>query len=250
MYDKHLERIDNRPGEYLQKILHRKLIDKFLSKVEDGDTVKDILEIGPGSGRVAVELVSMGFSYVAIEPTKSMVEATTIRIKNSISKDLQLEIHEDRLPSINQNLLRRFDAVVLIHTLEHASNPYEAHEWLGTIKSMLKPGGYIFMLSPDYLDYGSEFYDVDWSHSFPTTLNNVKEILSDVGLRIIYGEGIRGWKSAKSTKALLFATRKVLPIRFLNSVVEKISGHEKLVSGFASGFLYRNVLVVAKLDKK
>ena len=181
MYDTHLERISQRPGERIQVLLHRKLLEKFLSKVDNDFPISEILEIGPGGGRLAREIISRGINYAAVEPTKSMITATQESIcKNELS-GYQLEIYGDKLPNLDSKLLNRFDAVLLVHVLEHAYNPYDAHDWLSALKTTLKPGGYVFLMSPDYIDYQGEFFECDWSHSFPTTLNNVREIMKDVG---------------------------------------------------------------------
>jgi SAM-dependent methyltransferase len=250
MYDSHLKRISARPGEKLQVFLHERIIQKFLERVEPAFTIREVLEVGPGGGRVSVQLISKGFKYVSIEPTKSMAFATQQRIKKYISSDFKLENYSERLPAVNTSLLDRFDAVFLIHVLEHAANPYEGHQWLSSIEKTLRPGGYLFLLCPDYTSYKADFYNVDWSHSFPTTVSNTKEIVCDAGFVDIYSNGIRGWNLNSINKTLLALLLMIFPIKAINVVAQKLTGVEKFGSGFASAFLYRNVFVVGRKPEK
>ena len=57
MYNAHLARIYERPGDRAQILLHRKLVDRFL-KYQDVNLLNkeiSVMEVGCGSGRIALE---------------------------------------------------------------------------------------------------------------------------------------------------------------------------------------------------
>ena len=47
---------------------------------------------------------------------------------------------------------------------------------------MLRPGGILFILSPDLMDWKEDFYNCDFSHSNPTTVRRTHEIFLNEGL--------------------------------------------------------------------
>jgi SAM-dependent methyltransferase len=248
MYDAHLARIHKRPGNYAQILLHKKLIDKFL-KHENLNLPNEeisVVEVGCGSGRIALEFLNRGYRYSAIEPTDSMRHATFALLANAGIHRSSFEIFQQRLPSTPKKLEKKVDFVVMIHVLEHAKSGYEAREWLESVNKILKPGGLLLIVSPDSVDYKWNFYDCDWSHAFPTTRSNVTELLLDVDFKILKASEIRSWISNPIGKFFLGIIREIFPFKTINLIGKILLKQELLGTGFGVGFLFKNIFIVAQ----
>ncbi|NDB86236.1 MAG: methyltransferase domain-containing protein, partial [Alphaproteobacteria bacterium] len=176
MYDEHLNRISNRPGESLQVKLVKGVFDKFLDKVEDfnrksGSSFelkgKQLLEVGCGSGRLLPIVVDKGLHYSTFEPTESMRKALCeTATRRSISLEA-FEVINVSLPEIPLEYFEKFDFGVALHVIEHAPNQYEAYRWIQSFSQCINVGGYFLIVTPYYPDYSWRFYDIDWSHGLP-----------------------------------------------------------------------------------
>ena len=49
---------------------------------------------------------------------------------------------------------------------------------------MLRPGGVLFVVVPDYLKERGFFWDIDYTHNFVTTERRVRQLLYDGGFEI------------------------------------------------------------------
>jgi len=68
----------------------------------------------------------------------------------------------------------------------------EAQKLLNEIRRVLAINGRLFLICPDFLDFGPTFFDADYSHSFITTRNRLSQMLVDSGFileefHFIYG---------------------------------------------------------------
>lgn len=250
MYDSHLSRISNRPGEKLQILLARKLLIKFLNLTKNNlsgnSKPLELLEIGSGSGRMLPIVVNMGLKYTAVEPTKIMrCELEKVAERSNIQKQ-QYKVINNSLPNLRQVSSSKFDLTIALHVIEHAPNPYIAREWLEEMQRILTVGGYVFLVTPYFPDYRWRFYDVDWSHSFPTTVNNLREILTDLNFQIIEATTVRGWSSNKMYSGIVGLVLRLIPVAPLDFMAKVFFKEELLFSGFSSGYLRRNTFLVAR----
>ena len=258
MYDEHLNRISNRPGESLQVKLVKGIFDKFLDIVVDlnyksGSKFelkgKQLLEVGCGSGRLLPSVVDKGLHYSSFEPTESMRKALLDTAdRKSILLD-SFEVINESLPDIPLVYFDKFDFGVALHVIEHAPNQYEAYKWIQSFSRCINVGGYFLIVTPYYPDYSWRFYDVDWSHGFPTTLNNLVEILEDLGLEVKYAKTIRGWTSSRIIGAAYWMFLKISPTGFLDFLCEKLFRQKLLYSGLLAGFVRRNTFIVVQKVK-
>jgi SAM-dependent methyltransferase len=230
--------------------LAKKLFIKFLNntKIVSNNDLKEIslIEIGSGAGRMLPIVNKFGMKYTSIEPTTIMrIELDKIAKNNNIDKK-DYEVMSESLPNLPEKLSKQFDLAIALHVLEHAMNPYSAREWLEEIQRVLVEGGYLLIITPHFPDYNWRFYDVDWSHSFPTTVNNIREILIDLNFEIITATTIRGWSSNKLYSGILNLILRVVPITPLDFMAKILFKQELLISGFCSGFLRRNTFLIAR----
>jgi hypothetical protein len=105
-----------------------------------------MLEIGPGQGTLAALAVEAGWHYAAVEP--SAILADQLRARG-------LTVIEAFAPPLTAEARRA-----------------------------LTPGGVFFVVVPDYLKERGFFWDIDYTHNFPTTERRVRQLLYDGGFEI------------------------------------------------------------------
>ena len=134
----------------------------------------DLLEIGPGKGTLALAAVDAGWRYRA-------VEASPILIKDL--RALGLDVIEGWAPPIRTGDASA-DVVYADQVLEHMSGIDAAREFVAESLRVLRPGGVLFVVVPDYLKERGFFWDVDYTHNFVTTERRVRQLISDGGFQV------------------------------------------------------------------
>jgi len=134
----------------------------------------DMLEIGPGKGSLALAAVDAGWRYRA-------VEASPILIKEL--RAMGLEVIEGWAPPMRTGDAT-CDVVYADQVLEHMSGIDSAREFVSEALRVLRPGGVLFVVVPDYLKERGFFWDVDYTHNFVTTERRVRQLLYDGGFQI------------------------------------------------------------------
>jgi SAM-dependent methyltransferase len=77
------------------------------------------------------------------------------------------------------------DVVYADQVLEHMSGIDAARLFVSEARRVLKPGGTLFVVVPDYLKERTFFWDVDYTHNFVTTERRVRQLLYDGGFDIL-----------------------------------------------------------------
>jgi SAM-dependent methyltransferase len=134
----------------------------------------DMLEIGPGKGSLALAAVDAGWRYRAVEASPILI--TELRDKG-------LDVIEGWAPPIRTDDAS-CDVVYADQVLEHMSGIDTAREFVAESLRVLRPGGVLFVVVPDYLKERGFFWDVDYTHNFVTTERRVKQLLYDGGFEI------------------------------------------------------------------
>ena len=128
-----------------------------------------LLEIGPGEGRFA-ELCRMeDIKYLCIEP----------------SPPLQRGMKEKGYPIIGgfvPPIAVKSDSIDLLYAdqlLEHMPNFNAAVDFIAECNRVLRKGGYLALIFPNYLKEKEFFFDIDYTHNFVTTERRVEQMLFD-----------------------------------------------------------------------
>lgn len=137
-------------------------------------TDADILEIGPGHGEFAERIMRGGYrNYDVVEPNGRMREKLeglgARRVKDYLIPDLR-------------EADASYDAIVICDVFEHLNDTREAQRFIAEAARVLRPGGILFILSPDLMDWKEDFYNCDFSHSNPTTVRRTHEMFMNEGL--------------------------------------------------------------------
>ena len=102
----------------------------------------DMLEIGPGKGTLALMAVEAGWRYRAMEASALLI---------SQLRGLGLEVIEGWTPPILAPT-ESCDVVYADQVLEHMSGIDAARLFVAEAHRVLRPGGVLFVVVPDYLD--------------------------------------------------------------------------------------------------
>jgi 2-polyprenyl-3-methyl-5-hydroxy-6-metoxy-1,4-benzoquinol methylase len=195
-------------GTRLGDMLTRHAIEtqfRFLARHLDTRKNAEILEIGPGHGEFAARIIEAGYrNYDVVEP-------------NSLLREKALRIGARRAKSYLVPQLSEadaaYDAIIICDVFEHLNDAREAQTFVSEAKRVLRPGGILFLLSPDLMDWREDFYNCDFSHSNPTTVRRTKEMfgnegLATLGFEYVYSgfQGLPGLAMNRVVKALTFWT--------------------------------------------
>lgn len=115
-----------------------------------GITTGQLLDVGAGTGAFLYEMKQAGWQVNGIEPD----EGARRRALDNYHVQLEHTSHLFNLPA------ESFDAITLWHVLEHVQ---ELDKYLAQLKSLLKPGGVLFIAVPNYTSTDSRHYGEFWA---------------------------------------------------------------------------------------
>jgi len=173
-YDSFSNRKRNRLGSFLVEKTF-----ESLAKIAASYAPVKILEIGIGKA----------VFYEKLKQKIPLMEYTGIEAGDALykeAKDKGINAIKCFIPPFPQELEKgSFDLIAMSHILEHFKDYKEVLEVLSGINALLKPKGKLLLFYPCARDYGIDFFDCDYSHSYITTQNRVKDLLSDSDFKII-----------------------------------------------------------------
>ena len=237
-YDEYLERAGWDPSEPLHAWVARRLLGEFITVAELMPAQTRLLEIGTGTGRAAIQARRLGFGdYLGVEPTLALAKAARTRHG--------LRIVTDALPTLESLGDGDFDAVFSLHVLEHAPDYQAARQWCQELVRVTRPGGSILVAAPDVRDYGSYFWDSDWSHGWPTTPRRVGQVMRDLGLDVVSETSLHLGGRGPALALAAHLASAVIPTRLVDMATTKAVGRP-LASGIKIAALWGLTFVVAR----
>jgi SAM-dependent methyltransferase len=191
---------------------HRQLLHAY--ERESGRSLRDLdfLEVGVGHGYCALEAQAMGARYRALEMSRALVDRA-----NAAGLDAEC----GRLPPLPPHLEGKADVVWMSHVLEHARDWVEARQMAEAALHALRRGGHFVVIAPDCMDWGVEFWNVDWSHGFPTTAKRCIELLSDAGFVNLQRRWHRGGRFDAVGRTVSAALARVAPYKLVNAFARR-----------------------------
>lgn len=142
---------------------------------------KKILDVGCGTGRLVRFLNQKGFETLGCDPSKEAVNFAKKINSKSIKK-----APATKLPYKTSS----FDLVTSISVIEHLKQK-EAEKFLNEAKRVLKPNGYIFIITPNFSSPFRYILGKRWfAYSDPTHINfftpkSIKVLLTNCGYKNI-----------------------------------------------------------------
>jgi len=143
-------------------------------------TVKQgtVLDVGAGIGAFLNSMGKKGWQITGIEPD----EGARAQAKQLFKIDLK---DTNTLQHLSQN---SFDAITLWHVLEHV---HQLHPYIEQLKSLLKPGGKLFIAVPNYESLDSSIYKSYWAaydvprHLYHFTPKAINSLMQQHRLKVI-----------------------------------------------------------------
>ena len=77
---------------------------------------------------------------------------------------------------------KKFDIIYASFLVEHLQSGNELFSFISNCKKILKKNGIIVFLAPDCLKQKWEFWNIDYTHAYPTTKRNVSMAFKDNGI--------------------------------------------------------------------
>lgn len=176
-YDNYFTRSDS-ISPIGERIIAREVRNRIhLAQTLTKKTVLKTLEFGPGRGHFAKEVRSLGWEYLAIDGSPSVLR---------LLRNDGINVIQSFVPPMPEEASEEYDLVIMEHFIEHMDSPASARELLEAVYRSLSQDGLLLIVAPDFLMHGSNFWDCDYTHSFVTTLQRLRQLLLDCKFEIRY----------------------------------------------------------------
>lgn len=141
----------NRLGIVVAKLIPRQrgIIDAELRHMPCWRPGMRLLDVGCGNGEFLVRARAKGWDVVGVDPDPKAVEV-------ACSKDL--DVRQGGVEALDSGQ-ERFDGITLSHVIEHV---YEPLTVLRICHTLLKPGGWIWLETPNLDSLGRQRYQANW----------------------------------------------------------------------------------------
>jgi SAM-dependent methyltransferase len=232
---------DRKPIDFGNKLIsrwHGKLLN-YVVKQNQLTQEQRFLEIGPGHGQFAACVKQKLFDYRFVDMSESVV------------KSMSSLGHDGYLGNLNElpESFGKFDVIWISHVLEHCATWLDAREMLVEAKARLNENGIVIVISPDILSSRAEFWSSDFSHGYPTSIRNVAQMMSDVGLSVTKSSYHRNGRF-NSLGRIVPALISRIPHRFIDNLVSptrKVKGEGYFYS-WKTSFGWRQICVVGSKE--
>jgi hypothetical protein len=155
----------NMHSPFFEKILVRMNKNVIKSIAEEFSEKKEIslLEVGPGKGYLykAVKQSNRKINYFALDRNKLILKS--LDTKNTFVSVVP------EMPDFK----RKFDVIYAAYVIEHLKSGQEVYEFIRNAKKYLNTNGLIVLFAPDAIKQKMEFWNIDYTHIYPTTKRNI-----------------------------------------------------------------------------
>lgn len=176
-YDNYFSRSDSisRIGRWIiaREVQNRIYLSRKLSNRNNLKT----LEFGPGRGHFARAVLSSGWNYRAVDGSPSVLK---------LLREEGIDVIQAFVPPLPKEAGSGYDLVLMEHFIEHMDSPASARNLVDAAYQSLSQNGLIFIVSPDFLSHRSNFWDCDYTHSFVTTNQRLRQLLLDCNYEVCY----------------------------------------------------------------
>lgn len=172
-YQKYYKRTLNLPNweEMLKFRLGEEKTEKEkivnLTKILGSFAKKKILDVGCGTGGFAIVAAKNGARVWGIDPDREAVEICKLKARSLEKGEANFKLGFAESLGFTRNF---FDIVFCYTVLEHVANVEKA---LAEMIRVTKPGGAVYIQTPNYLSCFEGHYKVFWLPLFPKSLASV-----------------------------------------------------------------------------
>jgi SAM-dependent methyltransferase len=180
----------NKKLEYYKDILiradsglHAQVASEIKRRMPEG---AKILDLGAGQGAMSLRLKDLGYQVVA-----SDVDREDFKVGSEVDFH-ELDMNEESaVSSFQKEYKDHFDGLISLEVIEHVENPWSLVRF---IHSVLKPGGYAFITTPNITSWLSRWFflrtgrfhqflkkDLEYGHVSPISSSSLNYILEKSG---------------------------------------------------------------------
>jgi len=161
-------------GRWIQKAEIRRQLAAIQPHLPGTDCA--ILEIGPGTGELLKAFHRLGYrNYTVVEPNRRFREHAAAM---GVATRTYMIPHMEEGDS-------SFDVIVLFHVFEHLESTRDARVFISEARRVLRSGGLLCIVSPDYLHFRQDFFNGDYTHSNITTVRRTLQLFHDHGFYVL-----------------------------------------------------------------
>lgn len=176
-YDNYFARGDG-ISKFGMKIIVREVNNRIrLSQRLGKKNAFKTLELGPGKGYFAKSALKLGWEYLAIDGSPTVL--------HKLGEE-GVEVVNAMVPPLPEVIGNGYELVLMEHFIEHMDSPASARILVDSIYKSLSQNGLICIVSPDFLVHKSNFWDCDYTHSFVTTIQRLSQLLMDCDFEVCY----------------------------------------------------------------
>ena len=239
LYSNYIRRQPHARSERFISNWHLKLLRLALENKKT--KVLNVLEIGPGHGYFAQHCISMGLNFEFIDNSKAVFNKLT---------ELGMNGHLGLISEVSDQIDKKFDLIWMSHILEHSPTWVDARNLLNVARKLLAEDGSIVVIGPDAIHWRRQFWNIDATHGYPTTLRNVIQLCDDVGLQTSIAKHHRN-ASFDVFSRVIFSSLSCIPHtwvdRFLSPARARL-GDGYLIS-WKAVFGWRQIFIMADRSK-
>lgn len=205
------------------------------SVCERADPIDSVLEIGPGWGAFASLCREQRIPYEFIDNSPA-IAGYLIQQGFVGSHGTSNQLHKISATTIWMS-----------HVLEHSPSWLDARNMLSHLVAIAPDESQVVIVGPDATTWKFEFFNVDFTHGYPTTLRNVAQLMQDVGLEVTYANHHR-LASSNLLLRLLGCLLLSVPWRTLDRISRKPKnlGRSGFFYNFKVNFLLRQICAVGR----
>jgi SAM-dependent methyltransferase len=109
-----------------------------------------VLDVGAGSGKLVREFLSCGAAAEGLEPSRALFD-------HFLAGDAAFTC--EMIDSFRESRVRRFDVITAFDVIEHVAEPMP---FLADVSSLLEPGGFFFVSTPDVGSVMAKTFGRQW----------------------------------------------------------------------------------------
>lgn len=188
------------PCDYviMKNTFKKELLERYFKPLQKGQT---ILDLNPGTEGIWKEIDLSEVQYLALEQNpyvRSLLEDHNISV---------MDWKVPRIPLPDGSV----DYALSTPFIEHLPTYVDAINFLIEVRRILRPGGKILLIVPNYLSQKEIFFE-DYKHGWVTTKKRIKDMLLDCHYEILGCRYTIGWITMRMNPLTAF-------LRFWISIV-------------------------------
>ena len=184
LYDRYSDVMSGHPP-LIQRMEHarqERLLDAIARHLPAGRAVR-ALEIGIGIGLFARACRARQWGYVGVDRNEKMLA----RLRGDF------EVVSGEVPPLPREVGDgTCDLAYSAFVVEHLADGTDAFRYIAEMKRAVRPGGLVTIVVPDALSLGLEFWNLDYTHRYPTAERNITQILLENELEVVRTFRYRG----------------------------------------------------------